>query len=182
MEARENPIHLVDYDASWPELFRAERALLLRCAGRTLAEIEHIGSTAIPGLRAKPIIDLMASVRALEDVEELLPVLAEAGYELAEVGFLKRRFFRKRINSAVGAHLHVLAVSAWHHQHERLFRDWLVSHPSTAQEYERLKSDLAKVYEHDRGAYTDGKSAFVQMIVNRARQASALPAQTEWDE
>jgi GrpB-like predicted nucleotidyltransferase (UPF0157 family) len=176
------PVRIVDYDPRWADLFRAELALLTHLRGAPFIDIEHIGSTAVPGLGAKPVIDIMASVNSLEDAERLAPALAGVGYRSLVTDFRKRRFFRKQIDGSAAAHLHVIPVKAWPMQHERIFRDWLCENPGAAKAYAALKHDLALRHGEDRAAYTRAKSPFIQRLVNKARQARGLPPQTDWDE
>jgi GrpB-like predicted nucleotidyltransferase (UPF0157 family) len=176
------PVRLVDYDPRWADLFRAEFALLTRLRGAPFIDIEHIGSTAVPGLAAKPVIDVMASVASLDDAERIAPALAGVGYRSLVTDFRKRRFFRRQIDSSTAAHLHLIPVQAWPMQHERIFRDWLCEQPGAAETYAALKHGLAIRHGEDRAAYTRAKSQFIQRLVNEARQARGLPPQTDWDE
>lgn len=177
------PVFLVEYDPAWPDIYRAEAARIRRIAGPVVEDIEHVGSTSIPGLRAKPTIDIMASAPALEAVEGLATWLREDGYEELSENFSFRRFFRKEASDATPSfHLHVVVAAAWPHKNERLFRDWLRSHPAAAAEYAALKSGLAGRFREDREAYTDAKSEFIRGVVTQARARQGLPPLTEWRE
>ena len=126
-------------DERWPRLFAAERRALESL--RTLIDIEHFGSTAVPGLAAKPVIDIMASVVRLASLDRQERALASRGYRLLDVGFAKRRFYRKQdVAPGIAANLHVVTADRWKDKGERLFRDWLVKHPETAHRYALLKT------------------------------------------
>ncbi len=169
---REEPISLVAYDPAWPDRFQGECAELARVLGPWLAgPIEHIGSTAIPGLLAKPVIDIMAGVA---DLTSSLPARAAAA-TLGYVYFPYRpevmHWFCKPSSAHRTHHLHLVPVSSPLWADRIAFRDYLRSHPEAAAEYAALKRQLAAQYALDREAYTDGKSAFVAAILERARGA-----------
>lgn len=176
------PVLIVDHDPRWAARARAEIERLTWIGDGVLIDVEHIGSTAVPGLKAKPVLDLMAGVAALGDVDRLAPALAEAGYRPVPTDFQRRRFLRKRIDAQTAAHLHLIPRSAWPTQHERVFRDWLIAHPEAARAYGELKAALALRHGGDRAGYTEAKTAFIQGQVNAAREALGLPPQTDWTE
>ena len=177
------PIRLARSDPAWPAIYRTEAARIRRAAGSMIENIEHFGSTAIPGLIAKPTIDIMASVSVLRAAGDFATSLQEDGYEEISENFSFRRFFRKSPSPVVPSfHLHVVETGVWPNKSERLFRDWLLSHPPAVAEYAALKSELASRFADDREAYTDAKSDFIRAIVNEARASQRLPALTDWDE
>jgi GrpB-like predicted nucleotidyltransferase (UPF0157 family) len=164
-------------------LFEAERDRLASAVGGAFGNIVHFGSTAVPNLRAKPIIDIMASIDELSLVDAIAPALRRLGYEPAEVDFLKRRFFRKAPSSVgVAYHLHVVTTAAWRNKNELLLRDWLIANADLAAAYEALKDTLARRHPDDMAAYTAGKTDFLRRAVNDARQAKGLPPETDWVE
>jgi len=176
-------VRLSEPRAEWAGLFASERQRLAAISGGAFTNIVHFGSTAVPGLRAKPIIDIMASVAALSAVDAMMPVLLSDGYEPAEAGFVKRRFLRKQMTSAgVGYHLHIIADVAWPNKNELLVRDWLIAHPNVAACYATLKEALARKHHDDRPAYTAAKSEFLRRVVNDARRSRGLPPETDWTE
>jgi GrpB-like predicted nucleotidyltransferase (UPF0157 family) len=176
-------VRLADPDVEWARLFNRERHILTTSTGGAFENIAHFGSTAVPGLRAKPIIDIMASVDALFHVDAVMPALLGLGYEPAEVGFLKRRFLRKQPTTiGVGYHLHIIANAAWPHKNELLVRDWLIARPEVAASYAALKETLAQKHPDDMPAYTAAKSAFLRTVVNDARRSRGLPPETDWME
>lgn len=176
-------IELVDYDPLWPESFGVEYDLLQSLPHSPFIELEHFGSTAVPGLRAKPIIDIMASVTRLQAAEAFSAVLKGAGYRLLDVGFRKRHFFQKAaIDEAPRVHLHVVTDAAWPHKNERLLRNWLIARADVAVAYERLKATLAQRFPEDPRAYTEGKTTFLRDAVNDARASHGLAPEVCWDE
>lgn len=176
-------VTMVRPDERWPRLFAKERLTLEALAAIPFIHIEHFGSTAVPGLPAKPVIDIMASVERLETLDSAEPALAAVGYRRLEVGFRYRRFYRKQeVLPGVAANLHVITADRWETKSERLFRDWLIGHPETARDYALLKRELAARFAEDMAAYTAAKSEFIQAIVNLARQDRGLEPETDWRE
>lgn len=158
-------VEIVDYDPMWPARFDAERERLARHLPG--AEIHHIGSTAVPGSPAKPVIDVMALV---EDVDAPIAVLVEqGGYEYPEAfnATLTGRRWLCRPSAALRTHhLHLVENRAELDRHLR-FRDRLRASPALVQEYARLKRDLAERFGDDRERYSEAKSAFVRHIEAR---------------
>jgi GrpB-like predicted nucleotidyltransferase (UPF0157 family) len=176
-------VSLVPPDPSWPEHFSQERELLRPFLGGIADELQHYGSTAVPGLSAKPILDMMAPVASLDHADELGEHLAKAGYCKIDAGFFKRRFFRRRLEGAdLAYHLHLVVSPAWPLKNELLLRDWLIQHPDIARAYEELKVKLAAAYGDDMPRYTDGKTLFLRRAVNDARLSLGLPLEHDWDE
>jgi GrpB-like predicted nucleotidyltransferase (UPF0157 family) len=170
-------------DPSWPEHFSQERELLRPFLGRIADELQHYGSTAVPGLSAKPIIDMMAPVTSLHQADELGKHLASEGYRKIDAGFFKRRFFRRRVEgSDLAYHLHLVISPTWPLKNELLLRDWLIQHRDIAHVYEALKANLAAMYGDDMPRYTEGKALFVRAVVNEARLSQGLPIERDWDE
>jgi GrpB-like predicted nucleotidyltransferase (UPF0157 family) len=159
-------IQLVPYDPSWVDMFEAEKALLEPLlAPWQSGPMEHIGSTAVAGLRAKPVIDMMIGVRSLEDSEPAKDILREAGYQYAEYRTDVMHWFCKPSFARRTHHLHLVPYRSplWR---ERLkFRDLLRTNPALAEEYAALKLELAGKFEFDREAYTDGKSPFICRVL-----------------
>ncbi len=169
-------------DISWPEHFSREREHLRPFLGNIADELQHYGSTAIPGLSAKPIIDMMAPVLSLDQADGFSPGLATAGYQKIDAGFFKRRFFRREADDGLAYHLHLVVSPAWPLKNELMFRDWLIQHPEVARTYEALKLELAAKYSDDMPRYTTEKNSFLRSIVNDARLSQGLPIEEDWDE
>jgi GrpB-like predicted nucleotidyltransferase (UPF0157 family) len=162
-------VELVPYDPHWPAAFQAEAHRLCTALGNPSITIEHIGSTAIPGLGGKPIVDLMLGAPSLPDIDARRPAIVGLGYEYRphrEAVIPDRRFFVKYVADRRAFHLHaVQAGSAFWVEH-LAFRDRLRSHPGLAAAYYGVKADLAKRYRHDREAYTSGKSTFISDVLS----------------
>lgn len=165
-------IAIVPYNAAWAEMFRSERELLLTRFDPATTLIEHVGSTAIPGLGAKPIIDILLGVCRLSEVESRIPELAGVGYEYLpehEAAFPERRFFAKPTHRPRVFHLNAVETTSAFWQDHVLFRDFLRGHPEVASEYFRLKVRLAAQYGDDREGYTGAKAEFITAVLGRAR-------------
>jgi GrpB-like predicted nucleotidyltransferase (UPF0157 family) len=176
-------IQIVAYDPTWPQRYLAERALVLQAIDPPFLAIEHVGSTAVVGLCAKPIIDMMAAVANLPDGVALIAPLARLGYQLIETGMPDRLFLRKREPAQdCSFHLHIVEQRTWQERNERLLRDYLQAHPQAAQAYGELKQQLALAHAHDSLAYTKAKTAFIQSLVDRARDERGLPRVNIWEE
>jgi len=176
-------VFLLPSDRSWPARFSLENNRLREVLGPYYLSLEHFGSTAIPSLVAKPVIDMMGCIGKLELAERLRSGLMEAGYLLHDVGFSRRYFFRKEPSGEEPAfHLHLVVCPGWPLKNEILFRDWLVAFPEVAQEYGKLKRDLARLFPDDLPAYTAGKSAFIRSVVNSARVSRGLAEEVDWTE
>jgi GrpB-like predicted nucleotidyltransferase (UPF0157 family) len=170
-------------DTSWPERFSRERERLRPILGRIADELQHYGSTAIAGLIAKPVIDMIAPVVSLDQADVLGLSLVTAGYRKIDAGFIKRRFFRRTADDAdLAYHLHLVVSPSWPLKNELLLRDWLIQHPEVARAYEALKVKLAARYGDDMPRYTAGKTSFLRGVVNEARVCQGLPIEDDWDE
>ncbi|MBB6098717.1 GrpB-like predicted nucleotidyltransferase (UPF0157 family) [Deinobacterium chartae] len=175
-------IAVVTYDPAWPGLYAGERDRILEAAAGRIVEIEHVGSTAVPGLRAKPIIDVMAAVADLEVAARLAADLEVLGYRMVETGMRGRLFLtRQDLAGGQSYHLHLVERSGWETRKERLMRDELLSDPQAVRAYGELKTQLALLHAHDGLAYTRAKTAFVQSLVDRARAARGLPRVDVWE-
>jgi GrpB-like predicted nucleotidyltransferase (UPF0157 family) len=169
----EEPIQLVPYDAEWPRLFDEERALLEPVLGPWLAgPIEHIGSTAIPGLMAKPIIDIMAGVKDLPSSLGAREAVAGLTYRYFPYRPDVMHWFCKPSPEHRTHHLHLVPVSSSLWSDRLVFRDYLRSSATAAAEYAELKLALAEQHQFDREAYTEAKGEFVRSILSRARHGS----------
>lgn len=171
-------VEIAPYDPRWPGLFAREKAHLLAVlSGDVVRRIEHFGSTAVPNLAAKPIVDMLVEVSALDAVKaRVVPVLESEGYD-----YIWRptsgddvppwyAWFIKRDSAGVRTH-HIHMVEADFPQWESLaFRDYLRAHPGAGAEYAALKRRLASEFPNDRTAYTEGKSKFIARITARASQ------------
>lgn len=166
------PIVIVAYDRAWPALFEQERAKLAALLGALVVAIEHVGSTAVPGLAAKPIIDLMVGVRSLTEARRgCIETLRQAGYAyLPEYAswLPDELFFRKGLPWT--HHVHVMEPSGSGWQRRLLFRDYLRAHPESADAYAALKRGLATAFKDDIAAYRNAKDEFVSATMAKARE------------
>ncbi len=176
-------IALVPYDPHWPELFTLEAARIREVLGSdSIVAVEHFGSTAVPGLSAKPIIDLIVAVRSLAEARKYaVPALEVLGYVYwSDDPAPDRLFFVKGLppNGPRAHHVHIVEPSVSHNPRlgafsfadRLLFRDYLRAHPDEARRYEDLKRDLAARFPDDREAYTDGKTEYVYGVMQKARR------------
>ena len=162
-------------------MFRREAEHLHSCIPAGLIRrIEHFGSTAVPGLAAKPIVDMLVQVTSLRAARtEIAPILKAQGYDYFwrpsigdDIPPWYAFFIRRDRRGIRTHHIHMVTGRRTFQGHwERLlFRDYLIAHPETARAYERLKSDLAAVHPNDRVAYTEGKTIFIERITAQARK------------
>ena len=165
------PVIVVPYDSGWPKKYENEKHLILSVAGDLLKAIEHIGSTSISGLGAKPIIDILAGVDDLDIALECVAPLAGIGYEYrseTNPSIPERRYFRKGKPRLFHLHMCEYKGSFWYKH--ILFRDYLREHPEVAAEYFELKKRLAEKYGRDRIGYTEAKADFIERITEIARE------------
>jgi GrpB-like predicted nucleotidyltransferase (UPF0157 family) len=172
-------VEVVAYNPDWPTIYKTERALLLATTSEFVA-IEHVGSTAVPGQRSKPIIDMMAAVTSLQEVDELLEQLNKLNYHVLETGMQNRLFLRKETGQVF--HLHIVEHATWDERKERLMRDYLLAHPEAVKAYGELKDTLAAQYSQDSLAYTKAKTAFIQDIMDKVMNARGLPRVNVWED
>jgi GrpB-like predicted nucleotidyltransferase (UPF0157 family) len=157
-------VRLVPHCEDWASEYAQEEDALRRILGTKIIDVQHIGSTAVPGLAAKPILDLSIAVKSMSEVDGLIPLLAMHGYEdMGEFGVPGRRFFAK--GEPRTHHLHIVAEDSDHWSRYLLFRDYLRSSPDIARHYSTMKQSLAKQYAENRAAYTAAKSKFIERTV-----------------
>ena len=175
-------VGMVRYDARWAKRVADERARITAIAGSAILELEHVGSTAVPGLWAKPIIDLMAAVATLDEGWVLVEKLADLGYHLIETGMTDRLFFRRHAEGGLAFQLHIVERVTWEERHERLMRDYLLAHPQAVSAYSELKLRLAREHAADSLGYTTAKTPFIQGALSKARAELGLPSIAVWPE
>ena len=173
-------IAIVSYDPRWPEMFLREKAHLLACLpGDLVRRIEHFGSTAVPGLAAKPVVDMLVEVTDLEATKlRIAPLLESQGYDYfwrpthGDDGPPFYAWFIKRAAPAGTRtdHIHMVEADFVEHWDRLLLRDYLIDHPAVAKEYERLKLGLGAATPYDRAAYTQGNTEFVMRITEVAKR------------
>ena len=165
-------VRVVPYDPAWPTRYAEEVSRLLPYLDgeQVTLVFEHTGSTSIPGMAAKPILDILAGRTTDEEREPAIRALCAAGYDYrGEQEIPGRDFFRR--GEPRQYHLHLAHIHSTFHRDHRAFRDYLRSHAAAAAEYAALKRDLAATYPFDREAYIRGKTAFVERILRIAERA-----------
>ena len=164
------PVVIVPYDSAWPRIYEEESRLISGSVGGIIRSLEHVGSTSVPGLWAKPIIDIIAGVDGPADAERCRELLQPIGYDDASTGDNPDWYYcLGKGPHSPGFHLHLVKEGSRFHEKHILFRDWLRAHPADAEAYTELKIRLAEKYRNDRVAYTDGKTEFINGIVERAK-------------
>ena len=165
-------VQLVPYDPRWPGLFEVERGRLAASAAIAAVTIEHVGSTAVPGMPAKPVIDILVELATYPPTPACVAALIELGYEpMGEAGVPGRHWFRK--GTPRTHHIHAVPVGRIVGRRQRAFRDWLRAHPADARRYAELKRSAANEYPDDLdGAdYARAKSALIEQILTQAMPA-----------
>ncbi len=166
----DEPVRIVPYDTAWPARFEEERAALAELLGDVVTGgIHHIGSTAVPGLAAKPIIDIQVGVADLEIARSCIEPLAALDYLYAPYRADEIAWFCKPSPERRTHHLHLVPVTSPRFGAVLEFRDLLRSDPEVAREYEAMKRQLAATFERDREAYTEAKQPFIESALDRTR-------------
>jgi GrpB-like predicted nucleotidyltransferase (UPF0157 family) len=168
------PIEIVDYNPLWVELFAAEQQLIASALSAWLVgEPQHVGSTAVVGLAAKPIIDIMAPVASLEASRPAIEAAQRIGFVHFPYKPDVMHWFCKPNPAARTHHLHLFPISSprWHEQ--LAFRDALRTNPSLRQRYQALKQSLAHTYRTDREAYTEAKAPFIEQALRQFKRQQA---------
>jgi len=171
------PVIVVDYDPKWQAIYEEEKECILVLVGDKILGIEHIGSTSVVGLGAKPIIDIMAGVENLVCANELLPLLQSIGYNdvTPEPGdpewyyCLGKEYIGDKARLQ-NFHLHLMKFGSETWERHILFRDFLRTHSDVAQKYDELKREMAAKYRFDREGYTNSKTEFIDSVVNQAHK------------
>ncbi|MFC2055420.1 GrpB family protein [Chloroflexota bacterium] len=171
-------VAVVQYDPRWLELFEQERRHLLSCLPTDLVKsIEHFGSTAVPGLPAKSIVDILVEVTSLDDTKQrIAPILEEQGYDYFwrpsfgdDIPPFYAWFIKRDKNGNRTHHIHMVE-SHFEHWDRLLFRDYLIDNPDVAHEYSNLKMKLSNAHQNNRVAYTQAKSDFIRRVTETAKR------------
>jgi GrpB-like predicted nucleotidyltransferase (UPF0157 family) len=162
----DEPVRIESYDPSWPSRFEAERVLLEEAIGAYVTGgIHHVGSTSVPGLAAKPVIDILVGVEDLSASRPCIEKLAALDYRYAPYRAEEMHWFCKPDPSRRTHHLHLVPSGSRRYLAELAFRDALRSDPDLVVAYEKLKRGLARDFEHDRDGYTEAKAAFIEQVL-----------------
>lgn len=159
------PVRIVPYDPTWPKRFLEEKTRLESVASRFIPRFEHIGSTAVPGLPSKPIIDILGGANSLETDTIFIPPILALGYRYVpeyEVQMPERRYLTRTEDGQVTVHLHIVERSSPIWAVQLAFRDRLIQDPDLREAYASLKLQLAEQYGQDRIGYTNAKSDFIR--------------------
>jgi GrpB-like predicted nucleotidyltransferase (UPF0157 family) len=178
-EPRNKPVEIIDYDPRWPQAFADLKAVLLGRLGDLALEVEHVGSTAVPGLCAKPIIDLDVVIANRQSLPEVIRRLAGLGYaHEGDLGIAGREAFARsaadvprdgRGRTWPEHHLYVCDKNSNELRRHLAFRDALRADPDRTAAYGRLKRELASRFRNDREAYGHGKSEFIERVLRQAK-------------
>ncbi len=162
-------ITVLDYNPEWPRKFEEEKEKITAILKDNCAAIYHIGSTSVPGLAAKPIIDILAAVKSLEKADEVSEEFSKIGYEwMGEFGIAGRRYLRK------GGDERTHQIHIFHMEDQKnivrhlAFREYMRTHEKEREEYGKLKKELAKHFPYDIDGYCDGKEEFIQRMEAQA--------------
>jgi len=153
---------VVDYNENWPALFETERSLLQLTLGNVLSQIHHIGSTSVPALAAKPVIDILIEVISLDELESLNTAMEHAGYTVrGENGISNRRYFTKGGHQR-SHHIHAFAIGDDQIIKHLAFRDYLIKNKEVAAQYASMKKTAMLLCENDAHRYSTFKEDFIQ--------------------
>jgi GrpB-like predicted nucleotidyltransferase (UPF0157 family) len=170
----ESPVVIVPYDPAWPDLYDEEMERVTGAVGHIIRRIAHVGSTAVPGLAAKAIIDMTAGVADADSAELCLKPLARIGYaDVAPQPDEDASWYYclgKHPPRGCRYHLHLMEFPSAFWDKHLLFRDYLRAHPDAAQEYKQLKRELAARFRDDRPRYTEAKDDFIEKTLKQARR------------
>jgi GrpB-like predicted nucleotidyltransferase (UPF0157 family) len=163
-------VRLVSHSEEWGRLFEEEKARIVTCLQGKIFDIEHVGSTAIPRLPAKPIIDIAVGVPDVEAIGEYVKLLAQIGYEYrGDRSGDGDHIFANGPESCRTHYLHLVATGSSNWYDQVFFRDYLRRHRGTRRAYAALKRSLAEEHSSDRKSYTQGKQEFIRRVIELAR-------------
>ena len=165
-------VEVVPHNPNWRNEFEVEAKKIAAALGETVLAVHHIGSTAIRGIYAKPVIDMLVEVRRISEVDARSSAMERLGYEvMGEFGIPGRRYFRKDNPAGIRTHqIHVFETGSAQVKRHLAFRDFLNAHPQEAQKYSELKRKLAAENPNNMDGYIDGKDDFIKEIDRRAAQ------------
>lgn len=175
-------IEIVEYDPNWAKDFEKEKLNLLQLLGSHAVAIEHVGSTAIPNQRAKPVIDIFVGVSPFAEMFFYKHVFNTKEYRYTPTDMAGRHLFAKSTNEVWTHNIHILPYNDWFYfRNEFMFRDYLRKHLELVDEYGEVKTRAATENGSTMEAYTRAKTEFVQMVVDAARKEKGLPVQNVWE-
>ncbi len=164
-------VELKEHNEKWKKEFEEEKKVLKEIFKDDALEIEHVGSTAIPGLKAKPIIDMAIAVKDLDVALKHVEELEKHGYNFrGNAGIEGRYFFAKGPEDNRTHYLHVEPINSSNWETHIMFKRYLLENPEVIKEYEKVKAELAEKYPNDRKSYTAGKDEFIKEVLEKARE------------
>ncbi|USK74418.1 GrpB family protein [Peribacillus frigoritolerans] len=167
----EKPVVIENYNPNWSKEYEQEKEKIMGVLKENYIYIEHIGSTSVTGLGAKPILDIMVGVNNLDEVDKFIEPLKQIGYEfVSHKEFPERRFFRRGLWGAGTHHLHIYKFGSGHWNNNILFRNYLRTHSDVLKQYHQLKKDLAVKHYLERARYTQAKEPFIQNVLEKAKE------------
>ena len=174
-------IDISAYDPSWPDAFDAEAKRLLAAFGNEAAAIEHVGSTAIPRQRAKPVIDIFVGVSPFRGADYYEGLLDAVHYRFVRTGMRNRWLFGKFADGVWTHNIHIVPYDGgFYHRNELLLRDYLRKRPDLVDAYGELKLCSAEAHGGDLESYTRSKTEFIQSVIDAARKEKGLPLEDVW--
>ncbi len=165
-------VEVVPHNPQWRDAFEAEAKHVAAALGENVVAIHHIGSTAIPNIYAKPVVDLLVEVRDIIEVDGQSSAIESLGYEvMGEYGIPGRRYFRKDNQEGIRTHnIHAFEAGSAEVERHLAFRDYMIAHRGDAQRYSELKRKLAEEHPQSTDGYMDGKDGFIKEMDRRAAQ------------
>ena len=171
MALKRGIVELADYDSNWKKDFDEEALLLKNVLKDYLIEIHHIGSTSIPGLMAKPVIDILVVIPSLNDIQKIEELLAPYDYSnRGQQGVNDRYFFAKGKEDSRTHYIHFVEPNSDTYFNQVYFKKYLIEHPEYIKKYCNLKQELAKKYADERPKYTAGKNDFIKSVIELAKE------------
>jgi GrpB-like predicted nucleotidyltransferase (UPF0157 family) len=175
-------VEVVPHNPQWRDEFETEAKQIAAALGENVVAIHHIGSTAIPEIYAKPVVDVLVEVRDITQVEGRSSAMESLGYEvMGEYGISGRRYFRKDNKDRIRTHqIHAFEEDSAEVKRHLAFRDYMIAHPDESQRYSELKRKLAEEHPQSMDGYIDGKDGFIKEMDRRAaRWQTTPPCRTE---
>ena len=165
-------VEVVPHNPQWKQEFNSESQKIQKILADNVVIIHHIGSTAIPNIYAKPVIDFLIEVKNINLISQQTPAMEKLGYEaMGEFGLVGRRYFRKENPSGIRTHhVHIYQINSPEIKRHLAFRDYMLAHTQDAEQYSQLKQELARKYPNDIESYMDGKDEFVKRMEKKAIQ------------
>lgn len=164
-------VKLEEYNTNWTQEYLKEEQILKDVLKDRIIEIHHIGSTSIPGLKAKPIIDILIVIKSLEEIPDIESILTNYDYSnRGQQGIGDRFFFAKGPEEARSHYIHFVEPNSDTYYNQVYFKNYLIEHPEYIKQYCDLKSELAEKYADDRPKYTQGKNDFITSVIKLAKE------------